>query len=318
MLTYRTFRLLAFILLLCVAPASRAQSQKGQQSVAQKIEFYKQNVRAIVLIPDQKVVKGHLSRFSKAGIIFNPTKSSPFYDPGPTFYPISQVEAFLDAKGRVLWSRPNSTYSQRSVRRGVPFRFRIGLQYGMGKYLDSYNSPISTPAYNDYVQDINTGGQASAEALVFLQRNVGVGLKYVMFSTSASYHGLTVENNTGNMPGLATINEDMKVNTVALYFAFYQPVTAKTLFHADLGVGQSNFSTPGSFLPEPKEIAAAAFSAYIGTGFDYSITRALAVGFDVSLLLGGITDQIDIAEQTIEFKQNLNRLDINAGIRLFF
>ena len=310
--------IVALLIGLYLSSTSSHAQDNDRQDAARKLEFFKQNVRAIGLKQDHQVVKGRLSRFSKAGIVFNPAKSGPFFDPKPTFYPISQVEAFLDANGRVLWSRPGSDYAQPAVRRGVPFRVRIGLQYGVGTHLDAYTSPISTEGYDDYVQDIKTGSQPSADVLVFLQRNLGLGFKYVLHSSSASYHGLRVDNNLEDMPSLDTIEEDFDVSTMALFVSFFQPVTGSMLFHADLGLGQSTFTTPGQFLPEPQEISANTFSAYVGTGFDYSFTRNIAVGFDVSLLLGGISEEIEGAEQTIEFQQNLNRLDINAGLRFFF
>lgn len=308
-----------FLLLMMGLPTQGwAQRSTSRQELAQKIEFYKENVRAIVLKSNHQVVNGRLSRFSKAGIVFNPSKSGPLYDPKPTFYPISQVEAFLDARGRVLWSRPGSTYERPRIRKGVPYSVRLGLQFGMGKHLNSYNSPYASQDDSNYLQDIKTGSQGSVDLQIYVQRNYALGLKYMMHVSPVSYYGLSRADTPGAGSTLGTINDEFDVNTVVLFLAFYQPVTANMLFHADVGAGQSRYKNPGRFLTEPRELTATAFSGYLGTGFDYSLTRNISLGFEVSLLLGTVNEPIDEGAESVEFQQNLNRLDVNGGLRIFF
>lgn len=302
------FCLLIVICLLSGDLFSPAAAETPKRSRQTDANYYQKAVTAIVL-KDNRVIKGRIRAFRKNGIIFDAERSGLFYDPKPAYYPISAVRLFLDRRGRVAWKNPRVSGVRKPVVRKINFKAKVGLNYGLGQHFNAYTKPSASPALQNFVQDIKTGSQWGVDASLILKRRYGLGIKYSQHASDILYYGLTA-------PG-SDVKDVGTVQTLAVNFSYIQAVSRKALFHADLALGQSTFSSEGLFLAQRSPIQISAFSVSAGSGFDFFITRHLALGFDLSVLLGRVAKE-QIREERIDFKQNLNRVEVDAGIHYYF
>jgi hypothetical protein len=295
-----------------ISPAAKAQQKSGRVD----IDHYQKVVTTLVL-NDDRVLKGQIRAFRNNGIIFDAERSGPFYNPKPAFYPISSVRLFLDSRGRVVWKNPRVTDLRKPVVQKIHFKAQVGLQFGLGQHFNAYAKPSSSPLLQNVVQDIKTGSQWSVDASLIIKKHYGLGIKYTQHASDIFYYGLTVPTSSAQSSSLGTQKDIGTVQTIAVNFSYIQAVSRKALFHADLALGQSTFSSDGLFLAQPTAIKSSAISVSGGSGFDFFVTPNLALGFDLSLLLGSVAKE-QINGERIDFKQNLNRVDVNVGIRYYF
>jgi hypothetical protein len=290
---------------------------EAQERSARTGADYYQKIVAAIILKDDRVVNGRIMAFRKNGIIFDAERSGLFYDPKPAYYPISAVRLFLDSRGRVVWKNPQVSGVGKPAVRKINFKAKVGLQFGLGQHFNAYTKPASSPLLQNIVQDIKTGSQWSVDASLIIKKHYGLGIKYTQHASDIFYYGLTVPTSSAQSSSLGTQKDIGTVQTIAVNFSYIQAVSRKALFHADLALGQSTFKSDGLFLAQSSMIQISAFSVSAGSGFDFFVTPNLALGFDLSLLLGSVAKQ-EINGEQIDFKQNLNRVDVNVGIRYYF
>ena len=298
----KTIRSAPFLMILLFS-WSAAQPSKGGCSAQLKKSV------AAVEFNDGRVVKGRIVAFRKGGILFDAGRTGPFYDPKPAFYPINEVQRFIDRSGRTLWKNPQAP-AHKPTPKKISYKARVGLHGGTGQYVSAYSKPSSAESMQNMRQDIQTGGQLGVDAAMLFHRQFAFGARFTRHLSPIDYFGVT------GMPVGTSVEDVGAVSTVAIQFSYLRPVTRRAMFHADLGLGQSTFANDGRFLPQPEAVRLSGFSASAGSGFDFFITRRFAVGFDLSVMLGSVSGEV--GAEAVDFKQNLNRVDVNAGLRYYF
>jgi hypothetical protein len=311
------FRIFSILLLSLVFSVSAVGAEKSAADKAKAvIAHYKKNVYGIILKGEEKVVKGRIRTFKGKGIVFDPQKSGPFYNPKPRYFPMSKVQAFVDAEGKVLWGnttvKPRRNYLK--IRR---YRFQLGGQYGVGRHQRSYTfEPIAPDGY-DYVQELQAGKNIVGKAAYFIAPKYSVGFKYVRHQAKATLYGLQVENGeNGAVTG--TIKDNVVIQSFMLDFGLHHAISRFILLHADIAAGALSYSNDRQKTDGNLTISSSSFCAMPSVGIDFLVHRNIAVSFDVGFLFGSIKEPT-ISDKTQVFKgqQSMDRFDIGVGVNFY-
>ena len=292
----------------------------AEKSAAEKakavIDHYKKNVGGIILKGEDKVVKGRIRTFRDKGIVFDPHKSGPFYNPKPQYYPMSKIQAFVDAQGKVLWG--NTTVKPRrnylSIRR---YKFQFGAQYGLGQHQRSYTFEPIAPDGFDYVQELQAGNNIAVKAAYFISPQYSVGFKYLRHSTKATLYGLHVEN-TNNGAQMGTLNDEIIIQSFMLDFGVHHAISRLVLLHADIAAGALSYNNDRQDSDGVLTISSSSFCAMPSVGIDFLVHRNVAISFDMGFLFGAIKDPT-VSHETQVFKgqQSMDRFDVGIGVNFF-
>lgn len=308
-----SFIVIIFVFSACGSAAAKTTTEKAKAV----LQYYVKNTRGIILKGDDKVIKGRIRGFRGKGIVFDPAKSGPFYNPKPQYYPMSRVQAFVDAGGKVLWGhttvKPTQDYMK--IRR---YKANVGLQYGYGRHQRSYTfSPIAPEGY-DYVQQLQAGSNIAAKAAYFVTPKTSIGVKYMRHHTAASLYGLQVENSGGG-PALGTINDDILIQNFLFAVDFFHAVSRRIIFHAGVGIGVLSYKNNRTATSGAMTISNSVASALPSAGFDFLLHRNVAVTVDIDMLFGSIKNP-DVSDKSPVFtgQQSMNRFDVNIGVAFFF
>lgn len=286
-----------------------------QQSAAGKStgvsDYYKKNVKALMLSDQPKPVQGRILAFQKNGIIFLRAKEGPFHQPKPQYIPITHVKAFVDAKGKPLWGEipVEKKYDYLKIRR---YNVNIGVKYGVGRHTSSYTfSPLISDADN-YIQEMQAGDTFGGQIAYFLSPHYSVGVKYLRYTSNAKIYSLASDT-------APPIHDDILIQNYMFDVSYYQAVSRMVIFYADAAVGGLFYTIDRTSPDEGAEISGTSFGTVLSGGVDFLLTRNIAFGFELSFLFSNIKNldvQGNIAE--IDASQNLNRFDATAGLKIYF
>ena len=296
--------------------AALLHSQEGPADTATKAksvaDYYKKQVKGIYLKDRDELISGQILAFRNKGIIFKRTKQGPLYNPKAEYIPISKLQAFVDGAGKALWGQIPVTekYDFLQIRK---YKAKIGLAYGFGQHPNSYTFSPLVPDVQDYIQNLFGGTNIIGEAGLFLSPRYNVGLKYVRHTTKAEIYSLKADADP------ATINDDITIQNFMFQVGFHQSASRMVIFQANAAIGGLFYNNQRQIDSETLDITGTSFSAILGGGVDFLLSRNVALGFELAYLMGGVKDpQVSGDTGVIEGKQRLNRFDINAGVRFYF
>jgi len=306
-----SFIVIIFAFSACGFAAAKTTTEKAKAV----LQYYVKNTRGIILKGDDKIIKGRIRGFRGKGIVFDPAKSGPFYNPKPQYYPMSRVQAFVDAGGKVLWGhttvKPKQDYLK--IRR---YRFMFGGQYGIGKHTRSYIFEPIAPEDYDYVQELQAGNNLVGKVAVFLAPKLSLGAKYIRHNTVAEIYGL---QGTGDGAHEGTIKDDIVIQSIMFDFGLHHAVNRLVLIHADLAAGLLTYHADRRQNDGKVTITSSSFCAMPSVGIDFLLHRNAAVSFDVGYLFGAVKEpKVSNESQIFTGQQSMERFDVNVGLTFFF
>ncbi|MBN1561744.1 hypothetical protein JW998_15945 [candidate division KSB1 bacterium] len=309
-------RLRFFVALLVLGFSTLAQTQatKAETKNQAAADYYKRQVRGIVLKRQDELMYGRILAFRHKGIIFKRFKQGPFYSPRPQYIPIREIRAFVNEAGDPLWGDMSvtKTFDFLKIRK---YQTKIGLQYGIGQHPNSYTFSPLVPDEENYIQNLHSGVNIVGQVGLFLSPHYSVGLKYIHHRTTAEIFSLKADTD----PDPDIIKDDIIIQNFMFDVGFHQSASRMVIFHAGADIGGLFYSNERHLADETVDIEGVSLSAVFSGGVDFLLRRNVALGFELSYLLGSIKDpQVSGHSQPISARQRLNRFDINAGVRFYF
>ena len=195
-------------------------------------------------------------------------------------------------------------------------RFRVAANGGWG-----YRPTTMLGASSDfkkYMRKLNFGFHYDVELSYYYQRSLGVGLKYNEF-LSGNESAPAVHRDGSTEKG--DMSDNIRTKYVGTMFN-YRGLNSKNTnsFLMGLGFGYVNYQHKGFFVDKPVNINKHSAGFYCSLGYDWGIYKGLALGIQVSGLIGLVgffkySEMYNMSFGNQHAAQRISRIDLSVGLR---
>jgi hypothetical protein len=246
----------------------------------------------------------------------------------------SSGEMALNMVSGYIVANKTSPEVQKKTDSGSGNRFRFGLSGGAGYLLGSTQNAEDQMVFQgftfdqaeSYYNDMKLGVSAIADLYLLIPVNYGVGIKYKLFFNSASTEGF-IDPQDGVHLYYTTYSEKIYVNFAGASF-YYQETfgNQKSLvLSSTLSLGLTTYRDEAEYLHGYYLLTGKNAGFDLGIGLEYFLTSRISLGADLSAFYSSIR-KVKITDgtstSTIELDkdnyENLSRIDLSAGIRIYF
>lgn len=171
----------------------------------------------------------------------------------------------------------------------------------------------------DYLNELKSGYNYGLDLSYYFTEYMGIGFKYSVYKSK--HDALITLYETGS-PVTTKTSDDISINFIGPFFtARFLNQSKKNAFIASSGIGYSQYINNGFYL-EPMSIKGSTIGFSADFGYDFGITERFAIGIQVSVLTGILT-QYELSQgkvtETVKLEignyETLNRVFISAGLR---
>ena len=242
-----------------------------------------------------------------------------------TFKHKDEVRSTLLPIGQVTYHQNN--YYQTSVvpdykviyKEDFP-RFRVaingGWSYRTAKIAD--NIPIE---YDTYMRKIKSGYHYGGEVSYFFSEPIGVGFKYYVSRSGNEMDNVSVINPKGETV-YGKMSDDISICFVGSFFSTrLLNASKRNCFITNLGIGYLGYKDD-CVLVNNYTIKGSTLGLCWDLGYDIGMTKNLALGFQLSYIIGTLT-QYEVSDgnttENIEldegYYESLSHIDLSVGLR---
>jgi len=180
----------------------------------------------------------------------------------------------------------------------------------------------SVPAdFEEYIRDLKSGFHLGADFTFFFNESVGIGLKANLFKTKNSLDGFYISDNMGNVI-TGTLSDDIAITFIGPSFtARTYNFNKKNALNMTIAAGYMGYRD-NQVVIESQKLTGSSVGMGLDIGYDIGISENMAIGFQVSYMIGVLTsiniernnvvEKIDLEEGEYE---SMNRLDLSIGLR---
>lgn len=198
--------------------------------------------------------------------------------------------------------------------------FRFSANYGAGYWI-FMNPPGINSFMTDYFNELKTGNTYSLGFNYYGSSNFGVGFQYMNFSTNYSTDNVIITFPNGSTQ-TGSLSDKIQMSYAGISFGYRMPLTNKKWrMAADIGIGYSGYLNNTVFIT-PSTIKASNVGLNTQIGFDYSLSKNLALGITGTLVRSStnsyeITNGTNVQTVTLpdDERESHNRADISIGLR---
>lgn len=187
-------------------------------------------------------------------------------------------------------------------------RWRIAFNGGFSKHTAKISKDVP---YNEreYVEDLMSGKNFSADVNYYFSESIGAGFKYLNFTSSTDVYTSSYQSEEVNM--------DIKFIGPCVSTRLYNANKKNALF-MNMGIGYVGYNFDGNAALLKGKTAGLLYDL----GYDIGISEKMSIGLQLSYLSGQLT-QIDMIQgnykETVKLEEgsyeSLHRLDFSVGIR---
>jgi hypothetical protein len=215
-----------------------------------------------------------------------------------------------------------------------PFpRWRISANGGMGYRVASTRDTrqnliaqgFPKKEVDSYLKAIKLGETASGQVHYMFSPAFGAGVNYQFFRSSGSMTGFADPQDGVTL--LYGVVEDKEfTNYAGLSFYYHEWVKSnKAKFYGQLSLGLTMYREEAYYFYNPLLITGKAFGGNSELGFEYFVFRNTALGINFNYFQSTITKiNVNNGHSTQEMelekeeREGLSRVEINAGIKIYF
>lgn len=197
----------------------------------------------------------------------------------------------------------------------LPFRIAIngGWSHRFGKIPNDFNSEM-----RQYLKELKSGGNYGIDISYYITDTQGFGFKYSKYRSKNSHNDIMANDGSG----YTHISDDISINFIGTFWATrFFDFNRKNCFIFDLGLGYIGYKND-AFIFSDLTMKGSTLGMAMNAGYDIALTQKLAVGAQISLLLGTLseykvsnginTERIQLEKDKYE---SLSRIDISVGLR---
>ena len=185
---------------------------------------------------------------------------------------------------------------------------RFGIQAGWGYRLNKTDPNLPATLQN-YINDLRSGFQWSADFYAFLDSDLGIGLKYSSFGNKGKV------SYSGNQ-----YTDDISINYIGISLLRKSAMNMEgnALIYAG-SVGYISYKNEATENQAPLNIIGSTIGFMGEIGYDFPITKKSSFGFLLSLMVGSIgsfeVNGNNVNASSPEEREGVVRLDLSAGFR---
>ena len=202
-------------------------------------------------------------------------------------------------------------------------KFRISLQGGLSYRLVAIDKSLGQDLI-DYQKKMKIGYNDSAEISYFLPSLPGncIGLKYTHMKSSVSAYGTFIMEDGTTKDG--TLADNVTILFIGPYYGVSTAVSGnKNIIGLNAGAGYVGYTDKACMIT-PYTLSGWTLGYYLGFQYDHMITDHIAVGAELSVITGVVSD-INKTESGTTTKLELEtgqgegvvHLDASVGLRFY-
>lgn len=207
----------------------------------------------------------------------------------------------------------------------LPGKWEISLNGGYSYMLAKVSKEVPSDFHN-YIKSLKSGYHLGAGVGYFWVERMGAGIKYSRFGSKGRIGNVTITNNlTGEMRhGIASDN--IAVQFIGPTFHIRQAFAqGKLALHASYSIGYLAYNNNSTVVSEAVKISGSSIGTSADVNLSIPLGKRIAIQAGASLLSGKLqtlhttqnggrktTEKLDSDKQ-----ENLSRVDLSAGIRLY-
>jgi hypothetical protein len=233
----------------------------------------------------------------------------------------------------IISGNPNQEV-QKSADKGSGKKVRFGLGGGAGYLIGSTQNAedqmvsqgFTFDQAQSYYNDMKLGISANADFYMLINSDYGAGIKYKFFYNSSSIEGF-VDPQDGVHLYYTTFRENIYVNFAGASLFYQQFIGSKKslALNSALSLGLTTYRDEAEYLHGYYLLTGKNVGADFNIGLEYFLSSRFSLGADLSAFYSSIrkmkiTD--GISTSTIELEkenyENLSRIDLSVGIRIYF
>jgi len=200
-------------------------------------------------------------------------------------------------------------------------RYRFAVSGGWSYRTAKLSNSIQSDFRNHY-QKLKSGFHYDLGISYYFSELLGVGLKYNEFLTSYETENVYLTYPNGHTE-YGNLKDSYRIK-------FFGPVFCTRLLNSkmkncllmELGLGYMDYQDKGNLVSIPVKINGSTVGSYLSIGYDFGIAKDLALGLQLSLL-SGILTQITTFDGTSKVTtkldkdnyEDLSRIEIAIGLR---
>jgi hypothetical protein len=200
-------------------------------------------------------------------------------------------------------------------------RFRIAVSGGWSYRTASLAS--DTPhEFKSYLKKLKSGFHYDLGLSYYFSEQYGVGFKYNEFHTSNKVGNVYVEYEDGKTE-YGDMSHNDRIRFMGPLFGMrFLNLPRKNTLVMELGLGYMGYQSKGNIVNNIATVKGNTVGTYLSIGYDIGLSKNFALGFQVSMLTGTLT-QVTIFDGKTTEKQkldknqqeNLSRIDLSIGLR---
>jgi hypothetical protein len=192
-------------------------------------------------------------------------------------------------------------------------RFRLAVTGGWSYRIGHLPENVS-PLVNDYLQELKSGFHYEAGLSYYFNEYLGAGFKYNEYLSSNS--------DDGSM-GYGNLSDRIRINYIGpvLSTRFFNQ-TKKNCLLMDFGIGYLGYHDKALFASEKLTLTGSTAGLYWSIGYDIGISGNLALGFQLSLISGMMSEYkrsngiyTNVIKLEKDSRESLSHIDLSIGLR---
>lgn len=202
-------------------------------------------------------------------------------------------------------------------------RYRFAFNYGYS-YRTAKTSNSVPQRFSEYMEELKSGYNYGGSAVIYLSEYFGMGIAYNSYRSDNIMEDALLPIDNGELVE-GVLSDDISINTLGMVFSgrFYSH-NKRNAFLVNATLGYTKMRNEGQYV-NPILIEGANISSTLDVGYDFGITKELAIGVQVSYMASALAEYTlsnrdgsnpQTIKLDIEEYESLHRLDLNIGLRL--
>lgn len=235
---------------------------------------------------------------------------------------------------------PYMILSGQQIEKEILPKWRLNIMGGMGYMTANADNAINEMVSyginrkeaEDYYESMKLGVQGSVEIHYLFNRNLGVGAKYLLFSTNNSIDGLNMNMSPAGSSFIpinnATYAERLYINYAGPSFYVRQTVDPgnKWQLTGGISIGYTHYRNEVTIESEtryiPSLITGRTFGGSWDAGLEYFFNKNCSIGLNIGTFYSAFKklkfkNELITTDVIPDKRENVSRLDFSLGIRFY-